>query len=1310
MQNYKALRARASRIGRAHTCLFAVLAVLMWSSQALAQSGAGSIQGTVTDSTDAVIPGADIHVVNNSTGVATSAKTNSVGFYQVPGLFTGNYTLTVTAPEMKTYRVGIELQVAQTAIVNATMTAGPVTTQVEVSADVVQLTTTDNGTISSTLESNRINQLPMNGRLLLTLAGQTTPGLESTGQRANGLMPEALEYVADGVPLTNRNFGGEGNSTQAQLPDPDAVQEVRLETTNTSAMYSSPATGIITTKSGTNSLHGSFFETARNNYFGIAKNRNNPANFAAPHLVRNEFGASAGGPIVLPWLYHGKDKSFWFFAYERYSLSNSSNELVSVPTAAMRSGDFSGLVNATGLVQLYDPSTTTYNAACPIPEKTTTEVNPYCRTPFKNNQISPTSISPVASIYYNLLPLPSPSLADVDPLTGSNLNATNPNFTVIPTITWRLDHAFNENNRAYLRYTSNDQTNWALRNYPHNAPSSLAYQGFPVNAAGYQGILISNFGTALGYTHVFSPTFFAETILSQQWFMQYVGAGGNPNLNYEQMLGLPNNFGEAGFPNFSGIMSILSSTQYQYKENQIISNIDENLTKTMGKHQLQFGARYRHERFQYLPDRNQDTIGFDTESTALYQPSTGSNYGGYSNVGYGEADFFLGAASSYSVNLEPPMAHYHDMEFDGYLQDNWRVGKSLTLNLGLRYEAHPAAWTKDGLITGFDMATHSLVVPNSPAWYVSHGFTTQAILNNLAAVGANVETASEAGVPSTLMKNYDFTIGPRVGLAWQPFGNRWGTVLRGAYGRYIYPMPVRNGARNTLSGGPPFSAGYSYSYSDANYTPDGQKNYLIRNPIPTIAGQTSGAQSDVGIVNSSSETAITPGFAGNFLQPNLAPDYVTETNFTVEQPLKADSALRVTWLWTHGTNLDHYYRPNYRNNSSNYVWEMDTGTPKPNGGASVIGTPQQNTYAATALGPYDNTVYGDFVRISKTGWSNDNELQVNYQRLFHHGSAYQITYVWAKAFRVGGNTFRDGVTDTALSYVGVLGTAATMMSAYPVTAPNLPPAVPAGDAPWQEWHGLAVWEQNALDNAIPRHHITFNGIYDFPFGRGKRFLAGSNRLLDELVGGWEVAGSGQVLSQAFFPASGNYGPNNPIKHYKGVKFTDCRSGVCNPAKLWFNGYIAPTAIQGNSCPNSAGSKVVSGLPADYQPYQRPIVTSCTDPNYNTNKVQISAPALNATNKGNPITDTYAPGPYNTNLYSHTVLQGPKNFSADLSMFKVFPITERTNLRFNVDAFNVLNIQGTNNPNTTDGTIQTAPQFSSSYWTPRQVQFTLRFTF
>jgi Carboxypeptidase regulatory-like domain len=1290
----------------ANLAIAIALVFALSSTIALAQSGAGSIQGTVTDSTGAVLPGASIHVVTEGTSIAADTKSNGVGFYQVPGLFTGTYVVTITAPNMKSYRTTVELQVAQAAVVNATMTAGAVTQQVEVAANVVQLTTSDNGTIAATLESSRLNQLPMNGRILLTLAGEATPGLESTGQRANGLMPEALEYVADGVPLSNRNFGGEGNSTQAQLPDPDSVQEVRIETTNTSAMYSAPATGIITTKSGTNSLHGSFFETARNNAIGIAKARQNAANYAAPPLVRNEFGASAGGPIILPHVYNGKDKSFWFFAYERYSLAQQAAELVSVPTAAMRGGDFSQLKNGSNVLQaLYDPSTT-YNsgsANCPGTPTSATNpngANPACRSQFDYNGtpnvINPALLAPATKTMYAITPLPN--IAGVtDPLQGPDINFADDTYVVIPTITFRLDHSFNENNKAYLRYTSNNQINQALRNYPANSPDTIAADGFPNGASGYQDITIASFGSALGYTHVFSPDFFSETIVSQDWFIQYVGGGGNPKLDYENMLGLPNNFGETGFPVIgSNLIMPYGGTQYQYQENQIISNIDENLTKTIGKHQMQFGGRYRHERFGYLPDRSADTVTFGAgETTGLLDPSTVASKGDSAlpNTGYQDGDFFLGGAASYSVTQEPPYIHFHDMEFDGYFQDNWHVSRNLTLNLGLRYEAHPAPWMKYGLTESFDLKNDAIVLPNPLSYYIAHNYTTQTIITNLQNIGVAFETPSEAGFPSVGFKNDDLTVGPRVGFAYQPFGGKFGTVIRGAYGRYIYPVPVRNFEKPIVSN-QPFVAGYSQSYTAANQSPDSLPNYLLRYPQSVVMGKNS-----TGVVNSSGINSIIPGFSLGTVDPDVDPDFVTQTNFTIEQPLKGNSALRITWLWSHGTNLDHYY--NYNNHPSQYIWELNTGTALPNGGASVIGTPQQNTYAATATGPYNQTTYGGNFMITKDGWSNDNALQVNYQRLFHRGVAYQISYVWSKPFRVGGNTFRDGQIDTAEDNYP-LNSLGTVSSPYGTFTPGaLPPARPAGIAPYAEWHQLEVFEQYGVDSAIPKQHIQFNGIVDLPFGRGKRFLGNSNRFMDEVVGGWQIAGDGSIASQDFGITSSNYGPTNPLKIYKhGAKITDCRSGTCHPSYLWFNGYIAPTANANTGCT----SKCVSGLPSNYAPYETPIDNTPGTTYYGQNEVNVTL--LN----GQVVPNTFSPGPFGANPFSHTFLNGPINWTIDTSLFKVFPITEKVNLRFNLDAFNALNVQGYNNPNGTDGTEAVADQVASSYNTPRQLQFTLRLTF
>lgn len=1279
-----------------------------------AQSGAGSIQGTVTDSTGAVIPRASIHVVNQATNVTTNTRSNEVGFYQVPGLFAGSYVVTISAPGFKTYRTRLQLLVAQAGIINASLTTGLVTQQVEVNANAVQLTTTDNGTITSTLENARINQLPLNGRVLSSLLSMTTPGLEGSsagGTRLNGLAGEALEYVADGVPMVNRQFGGT-NTSQEQAPDPDAIQEVQAETTNSSAQYSTPGTVVIDTKSGTNEIHGAFFWTARNNAIGIAKARQDPANFTAPKYIRNEIGGSAGGPIVFPHLYHGKNKSFWFIAYERYSLASASSQLFHVPTQAMRNGDFSALADLAGKPILYDPNTT-YNAAvCPA----TDAANPYCRKSFTQeynegpgnptlcngdtNCIPANRESPTMKLINDLTPMPN---LPYDPLLQPNLEGPDDNFTLVPTWTFRIDQVFNQNNRAYLRYTSNVEVNHSLRDYPVDEPALGGADGFPANATGQGYNPIANFAPAIGFTHVFSPSFFSETIFSQEWLSQHNYAGGTPFADFEKKLGLPNNFGEGGFPRWGEnpssdrLINPIDGTQFIYGLSQIISNLDENLTKTVGRHQMFFGGRYRHERFGYLPDENADDNQFSTQATGLYDTSTGANYGGLPNIGNQNGDAFLGAANYYSVNLEPPYAHFHDMEFDAYFQDDYHMTRNLTWNLGLRWESHPATWLKGGTMETFDLNHDALALASTPAQLIANHYTTQAIITNMQNIGVKFETFSQAGIPSKGTDNYNLNFSPRVGFAWQPFGAKLGTVIRGAYGRYIYPIPVRTTYKPILQNRP-YASGYSQNYSLAAQSPDGIQNYLIRNPQTVIMGQNS-----ADVVDTTSTTAFLPGISVYTLPADEPPDFVTETNFTIEQPLKGNSALRVSWVWSHGTNLDQEFF--YNHALSNYAWEIKTGTAPPKG--KTIGQPD---YQATALNPYDNTTWGNNTRDQKSGWSNDNELEVNYQRLFHSGLAYQIFYVWSKPFRVGGNYFRDGTLYTAADYVNSgLGTMTPLPNSSPITAPVMPPARPAGVASYSYWHQLDTYEDYFIDTSVPIQDVQFNGLVDLPFGRGKRFFGNANRFVNELIGGFQVAGDGAVHSQDFGVSNGNWGPNHPLHVYKhGHKVTDCRSGSCIEAYEWFNGYLAPSNLPSSGCTN-----VVTGLPSDYQPYSAPINTDynpstpcgkAQDKYYNTNDVQI--------NLANGKTDVqgFDPGPngggWGINPWAKTFLNGPMNYTVDLSVFKVFPITERVRMRFNADAFNALNVQGYNNPSNSDG----IENMLKSYNTPRQIQLTMRLEF
>ncbi|HEY1948446.1 MAG TPA: carboxypeptidase-like regulatory domain-containing protein [Bryobacteraceae bacterium] len=1222
-----------------------------------AQSGAGTIQGTVQDASSAAIVGCSVHILNQGTGVANDTTSNSSGFYAAPGLFAGTYTITFTAPGMKKYQTVIQLQDAQVAVVSPKLTVGDVAEQVTVSANTIQLATYDSGTVSTQLDANRIDQLPQNGRSVLGLAQNTVPGLEAGGTRANGVMQEGMEYSQDGAPMTNRNFGGEANSAQATLPDPDSVQEAKFETLNSTAQFATPATVILTTKSGTNSIHGTAFETARNNYFGIARARQNPANFAAPHLVRNEWGFSAGGPITIPKVYDGKNKSFFFFAFERYSLRQASNELTTVPTVAMRNGDFSGLVNSQGIQQiLYDPNTT--------------QPGTYQRTPFPNNQIPISRESPLAKALYAATPLPT---SPDNPLVNPNFNAVNNQTQTVPNTTVRLDHVFDQNNRAYFRFTDIEQQQQALRNYPYNSPATIAGGGLPAGATGLQASPIQTISGAIGFSHVFSPTFYSETILSQQWQRMYVQGGGDVNQNYESLLGLPNNFGQSGFPSIGAGSSTASNnllmpyggTQFNYGMSQILSTLDENLTKIVGKHQLAFGGRYRHERFGYLPDRSSDTVAFSALGTALYDPTTGANYGATPNTGSLDADFFLGAADSYSQIKNAPFGHYREQEIDSYIQDNYRVSQHLTLNLGLRWEMHPAPHAANEDWVTFDLAHDAIVLPNSLNYYVQNGMTTQAILTNLQNLGVKFETPKQAGLPSSGFENSNFNILPRVGFAYTPSFGKWGTVIRGGYGEYIYPVPIRNSVRY-LTQDYPFTASYSQSYVAASQSPDGLPNYLLRAPQTVIAGANS-----ANVVNTQSTNALLPGISmQETLASNYPPARVRDANMTIEQPFPDSSVFRVSYVFTHGSNLDQNYQ--YNNAPSSYVWETTTGTIPPTG-----------TYGSTATRPYDQTVWGGNVISMKTGWSNDSALQVNYQRPFKNGFAYQIFYVYSRAFRVGGNTFRDNTLYPAANF-----------------APGVLPAGLNTGTLLDPSHALNRYENYHVDTAIPQHHVTFNGIVDVPVGRGKRFLTNTNRWLDALVGGYQVAFVGQVVSQSFQVYSQNWGATNPIQVYgDSAPINDCRSGVCHPEYLWFNGYISPTVI-------NAAKNGISGIPTNYAAYLAPINNVPGAANFGNNNVTVQL------KNGKGVVTAYAPGPGSTtvsagaNPFSQMVLPGPFNYNADISLYKVFTLTERVRLRVNVDAFNAFNIQGYVNPNTTDGT----ESLQTSYWTPRQIQLSARITF
>jgi hypothetical protein len=272
-----------------------------------------------------------------------------------------------------------------------------------------------------------------------------------------------------------------------------------------------------------------------------------------------------------------------------------------------------------------------------------------------------------------------------------------------------------------------------------------------------------------------------------------------------------------------------------------------------------------------------------------------------------------------------------------------------------------------------------------------------------------------------------------------------------------------------------------------------------------------------------------------------------------------------------------------------------------------------------------------------------------------------------------------------------------------------PPSPPAGVAPWYEWHQLNVWQEYRRDTGVAPQHIAFNYIVDVPIGHGKKFFGGSSGLVNELIGGYQIAGVGHMVSSIFSPTATNWGAVSPIKLYKHkLPITDCTSGNCYKEYLWFNGYIAPSQIAGNAaCP----SNCISGLPANYTPYQSPIDVTPGTTYYNQNEVTVTGSGLNGGNGGSE--NQVFSEPQAGNPFWKTVIPGPKNWETDISLFKKFPIKGTMVFQFKADIFNFLNHQGFNAPNATTGIEQYVAgglSGASSYNAGRQVQFTGRLTF
>ena len=670
------MKRRCTSLKRASVSVWILLVLL--AAPLCGQTGAGAIQGTVTDAQGAVVPGANVTLTQTAAMTVRTTTTNAVGFYLFPSTFLGPYEVKVEAPGMETWKGTVNLRAGQIAEIDVKLAVSTTRTEVTVVGNVTPLVTTTNATLGGTLERERIEQLPLNGRYLGGLISMTTPGMENAGasttSRLFGLW-WATEFLQDGAVIQNRYSGGYWN----RPPGVDSIAEFQTETNNSSAKMNRPGTVIMSTRSGGNAFHGSAFETNRNSGFGVARKR---TDYYAkpPHMVRNEFGASAGGPVFLPKLYNGTNKTFFFFAYEAYRNMSSSTGGTSMATEAMRNGDYSGLVDSQGrLYTIYDPLTTQSAATN------------YLRTPFANNRIPLERESPLTKYLYSVTPLPT--LANVNPMVASNYFGIKNSTTRDYTFTTRVDHRLSDRDQLFGRL-SHTQNIAAADNSSYNSGNPPTTDGsanrYTAQEYGWSGVT--------SYMHTFSPTFFSETLAT---FSRQYSARQPAQIdpNFDKTYHMPNPFSGAGIPIVPATgfnMTYDQSSTMLFTSTTQVLNIDQNFTKVHGRHEFLFGGRLREEWLPVLPGQQipAGQVNFNAVPTALYDPRTGTNVSGSTPyTGHTAASFFMGYASSFAAWYSRNRWDMRSGERSGYFQDNFKVNSRLTLNFGVRYEYFTTPWT-----------------------------------------------------------------------------------------------------------------------------------------------------------------------------------------------------------------------------------------------------------------------------------------------------------------------------------------------------------------------------------------------------------------------------------------------------------------------------------------------------------------------------------------------------------------------------------------------------------------------------------------
>lgn len=963
-----------------------VLAVLVVTCLAKAQDSRGRIAGRVADPSGSAVPGVMVTLTNNGTGVKVSSTTNEAGTYELPYLQPGMYVLAATAPGFKSYeRKDLQVRVGDRLAIDITFEVGQVSESITVSEG-LSLLENSTASIGRVVDSRRILDLPLPGGNALSLT-RLAPGVVNLAAPNHPTLGPAVEVVSsissNGVRGGNIEFTIDGTPSMwgtnaAFAPPADLVAEFKVQTaTYDASVGRSPGGSInIVLRSGGNQPHMALYWFHNNQHLQTLdlfqrQALYNPATGPVtdlkiasvnPRNILNRFGATFSGPVVVPKVYDGRNKTFWIFSFEGLTRPGveRGNTFFTVPTLAERQGDFSALLKLGANYQIYDPMTTTPAAG-----------GRFTRLPIAGNIIPLSRLDKTAVSLLQYWPAPNIQ-GTADGLNNYQRFPTS--YNEYRTYTGKIDHNFNERHRVFARYSQWYQLFSSGQTFDNTTNGSDRYR--------------YNYGGVVDDVYVLSPTLVNNVRLGMTRFEQssypliagfdLTRAGFNPALVAAispQAYTFPN-------LNISGYQAVGTANIVRTFSNYFTAS--DGVSWTKGKHILRFGVEFRLYR-----EHNADfTNSVPAESFASTWTGGPVDNSPAAPIGQGLASFLFGLPTGGQINVNDSYAD-QSKTTGVYVQDDWRINSRLTVNVGVRYDYDsPMTERFNRSVRGFDFGATNPIASLAIANYAKNP------LPELAAsqfqVKGGLTFAGTGGQPRALYDGAKTNFAPRIGLAWSPLQH---TVIRTGYGVFFVPT----GADRASA----IQSGFSQTTSLTSSLDNGQTYVAsVGNPFPALFATPPGASQGL---------ATFLGRNVTFFNPRAVNPYMQRWSFGIQQELPKQVLIDISYVGNRGTRLSANRQydaiPNsvlsttgVRDDATNSFLTASFLNPfYPLPGSNIAGT---TVARSQLLRPYPE--FTSITGNEPQGFSWYHSLQVVAERRFNRGFSLQGNYTWSKFMEATG--------------------------------------------------------------------------------------------------------------------------------------------------------------------------------------------------------------------------------------------------------------------------------------------------------------------